>query len=152
MKLRNIICLGLPPIILLVAGVFVFGIFLIKWFWGWTIPALFPLAANNDTKIIASVISWGTAFKLSLFISALVAGYHQTQSMNLKKLLFFCFCIILVKLFWGWTIPDLFPNGVAGNLVSETISWWSAIKLSILFTLLSAVSSFKMAPRQIIKK
>lgn len=152
MKIRNILCLGLPPVIILVASVFVFGIFLIKWFWGWTIPALFPLSANADMKLIAATISWGTALKLSLFISVLVGLYHLTHEMNLKKLIFFCIGVILVKLFWAWTIPDLFPNSVKGNLIAETISWWSAIKLSILFTLLSAVSSFKMAPTQLLKK
>ena len=135
--------MGMPPILLLVAAVFVFGIFLIKWFWGWTIPALFPLAAAEN--YIAASITWGTAFKLSLFISILVALSHFTPSFNIKKLLFFFAGVILVKLFWGWTAPNLFPVGTAGNLVADSISWWSAIKLSILFTLLSAISTFKMA-------
>ena len=136
--------LGMPPILLLVAAIFVFGIFLIKWFWGWTIPALFPLAANSEQNLIAASITWGTAFKLSLFISILAGLTHLTPSFNLKKLLFFFAGAILVKLFWGWTVPGLFPNGTAGNLVADSISWWSAIKLSILFTLLSAVSSFRI--------
>lgn len=137
--------LGMPPILILAASVFVFGIFLIKWLWGWTIPALFPLAASSQMNIIAASITWGTAFKLSLFISILATLSHFTPSFSIKKLFFFFAGAILVKLFWGWTVPGLFPNGTAGNLVADSISWWSAIKLSILFTILSAVSSFKMA-------
>ena len=145
MKLRNLITLGIPPVLLLVAAVFVFGIFLIKWFWGWTIPALFPVAASSEHNLIAAAITWGTAFKLSLFIAILAALSHFTPTLSIKKMLFFLAGVILLKLFWSWTMPGLFPNATAGNLVADTISWWSAVKLSILFTLLSAVSNFKTA-------
>ena len=76
MKLKKLIFLGLPPIIVCVILTFVFGIFLIKWFWGWTIPVLFPVAVADG--IIAGAISWWTALKLSVFISILVAMSHLT--------------------------------------------------------------------------
>lgn len=148
MKIRNLICLGLPPIALLVAAVFFFGIFLIKLFWGWTIPAIFPLASSGDMNLIAAVITWGTAFKLSLFISVLVGLYHLTQGLTLKNIIFFLIGIVLVKLFWNWTMPCIFPKAVDGNLIAESISWWSAAKLSVFFTLLSSVSSFRISNKK----
>ena len=37
--------------------------------------------------------------------------------------------VILVKLLWAWTIPDLFPGAVAQGLISLDLSWLSALKL-----------------------
>jgi hypothetical protein len=71
MKLRNILMLGLPAIVLWVAAIFVLGIFLIKWFWMWTIPALFPGAVQSGA--VAAHISWWTALKLSVLVALLAA-------------------------------------------------------------------------------
>ncbi len=71
MKLRNILLLGIPGILFWVAGIFVLGIFLIKWFWMWTIPSLFPKAVENG--YVAGVISWWTALKLSVLVALLAA-------------------------------------------------------------------------------
>lgn len=69
MKLRNVFLLGLPAVVFWVAGVFVLGIFLIKWFWMWTIPALFPGAVASGA--VAAKISWWTALKLSVLVALL---------------------------------------------------------------------------------
>ena len=71
MNIRSVLFLGLPAIVLWVAGIFVLGIFLIKWFWMWTIPALFPGAVASGA--VAGVISWWTALKLSVLVALLAA-------------------------------------------------------------------------------
>ncbi|HAT72834.1 MAG TPA: hypothetical protein DCS63_08470 [Elusimicrobia bacterium] len=71
MRFRDILFLGLPSIVLWVAGIFVLGIFLIKWFWMWTIPGLFPGAVAAG--LVAAKISWWTALKLSVLVALLAA-------------------------------------------------------------------------------
>ncbi len=71
MKLRDSSLLGVPAIVLWVIAIFVLGIFLIKWFWMWTIPELFPGAvASGD---VAGIISWWTALKLAGLVALLAA-------------------------------------------------------------------------------
>jgi hypothetical protein len=71
MKLRNMLLLGIPAIVLWVAAIFVLGIFLIKWFWMWTIPELFPGAVASGA--VAAHISWWTALKLAGLVALLAA-------------------------------------------------------------------------------
>lgn len=52
----------------------------------------------------------------------------------------FIFGIFLIKWFWGWTIPEIFPGAVQQGLISSKISWWTALKLSVLFSLIAAVA------------
>ncbi|PIS46590.1 MAG: hypothetical protein COT17_07860 [Elusimicrobia bacterium CG08_land_8_20_14_0_20_51_18] len=54
--------------------------------------------------------------------------------------LIFVFGVFLIKWFWAWTIPEIFPGAVQQNLIAAKISWWTALKLSILFSLTAAVS------------
>ncbi|MFH1731885.1 MAG: hypothetical protein ABIF82_09590 [Planctomycetota bacterium] len=39
--------------------------------------------------------------------------------------------LLLVKVLWAWTIPDLFPGAVEQGLVAGTISWYTALKVAI---------------------
>ncbi len=71
MKLRNMLLLGIPAIVFWVILIFVLGIFLIKWFWMWTIPGLFPGAVAAG--MVAAKISWWTALKLSVLVALLAA-------------------------------------------------------------------------------
>ena len=71
MKLRNMLLLGIPAIVFWVILIFVLGIFLIKWFWMWTIPGLFPGAVSAG--LVAAKISWWTALKLSVLVALLAA-------------------------------------------------------------------------------
>ncbi|MDT8286510.1 MAG: hypothetical protein RQ748_05315 [Elusimicrobiales bacterium] len=71
MKMRDTLFFGVPSIILLVAAIFILGIFLIKWFWMWTIPELFPGAVASGS--VAAKISWWTALKLSVLAALLAA-------------------------------------------------------------------------------
>ena len=49
----------------------------------------------------------------------------------------FVIVLLLVKVLWAWTIPDLFPGAVQQGLVAGSISWFTALKLAILAGLLS---------------
>ena len=63
-------------------------------------------------------------------------------SMALIVVGFFVLGILMIKLIWMWTIPDLFPGAVDQGLVADRISWFVALKLSILVAVLAAVTSF----------
>lgn len=78
MKLRNILLLGLPAIVLWLGVIFVLGIFLIKLFWMWTIPGLFPGAVASGA--VAAKISWWTALKLSVLVALLAAITNISKS------------------------------------------------------------------------
>ena len=51
--------------------------------------------------------------------------------------------LLLVKLLWAWTIPDLFPGAVAQGLVAGTISWWTAFKLAIFVAVLAGLAGVR---------
>ncbi len=78
MRMRSALFFGVPSIILLVAAIFVLGIFLIKWFWMWTIPELFPGAVASGA--VAAKISWWTALKLSVLVALLAAITNISKS------------------------------------------------------------------------
>ncbi|RPJ49309.1 MAG: hypothetical protein EHM19_00555 [Candidatus Latescibacterota bacterium] len=50
----------------------------------------------------------------------------------------FIIVLLLVKLLWAWTVPDLFPGAVDQGLIAGTISWMTAIKIAIFVAILSA--------------
>jgi len=77
MKLRDLLFLGIPAVILWVIGIFILGIFLIKWFWMWTVPGLFPGAVAAG--LVAAKISWWTALKLSVLAALLAAISHVSK-------------------------------------------------------------------------
>lgn len=45
--------------------------------------------------------------------------------------------LLLLKLLWAWTVPDLFPGAVEQGLVAKEISWLAALKLSIFIAMLA---------------
>jgi len=51
--------------------------------------------------------------------------------------------LLLVKLVWSWTIPDLFPGAVAQGLVARDISWYTAFKVAIFVALLTGISGVR---------
>jgi hypothetical protein len=52
----------------------------------------------------------------------------------------FVFGLLLVKVLWGWTIPDLFPGAVEKGLVARSISWFTALKVAIFIAVLAGVA------------
>lgn len=43
----------------------------------------------------------------------------------------FVVTLLLVKLLWAWTIPDIFPGAVEQGLIAKSISWFTAFKVAI---------------------
>jgi len=46
--------------------------------------------------------------------------------------------LLLVKVLWAWTIPDLFPGAVEQGLVADSISWFTALKLALFVAVVGA--------------
>jgi len=49
----------------------------------------------------------------------------------------FVLSLFLVKLLWGWTVPDLFPGAVEQGLVARSISWLTSLKVAIFVAVLA---------------
>lgn len=52
----------------------------------------------------------------------------------------FVVVLLLLKVLWSWTIPDLFPGAVEQGLVARSISWLTAAKLAIFVAVLSGTA------------
>ena len=52
----------------------------------------------------------------------------------------FVVILLLIKVLWAWTIPDLFPGAVQQGLVTGSISWLTAAKLALFLAILSVFS------------
>ena len=48
--------------------------------------------------------------------------------------------LLIIKILWAWTIPDLFPAAVEQRLIAESLSWFTAFKLAIFVALLGALA------------
>ena len=55
----------------------------------------------------------------------------------------FVLALLLVKVLWAWTIPDLFPGAVEQGLVAKSISWLTALKVAIFLAVLAGVSGMR---------
>ena len=64
-------------------------------------------------------------------VAALVAGGMAIT------IVAFVVVLLLVKLLWAWTVPDLFPGAVEQGLVAGYISWFAAVKIAIFVAILS---------------
>lgn len=51
----------------------------------------------------------------------------------------FVVVLLLVKLLWAWTVPDLFPGAVQQGLVASEISWLAAAKIALIVAVLSGL-------------
>ena len=47
---------------------------------------------------------------------------------------------VIIKLFWGWIIPDIFPGAVEQSLITDSISWGTTFKLMIFFLFINILS------------
>lgn len=52
----------------------------------------------------------------------------------------FALMMLLVKLLWAWTIPDIFPGAVEQGLVTGSISWFTALKVAIFVAVLAGIT------------
>lgn len=48
--------------------------------------------------------------------------------------------IFIIKLLWAWTIPEIFPVACQQNLIASNISWFTAFKMSLLFSLITTIA------------
>ncbi|MEF3279605.1 MAG: hypothetical protein K6357_01375 [Elusimicrobiota bacterium] len=58
----------------------------------------------------------------------------------LLLLIFFITGIFIIKILWVWTIPEIFPGAVSQGLIVKKISWFGALKLSILFSMIATIA------------
>ena len=55
----------------------------------------------------------------------------------------FIVVLLLLKLLWAWTVPDLFPGAVQQGLVAAKISWYTAFKVAIFISVLAGVAGVR---------
>ncbi len=48
--------------------------------------------------------------------------------------------LLVVKLLWAWTIPDLFPGAVQQGLIAAQISWYTAFKVALFVAVLAGLA------------
>lgn len=53
--------------------------------------------------------------------------------------------VILVKLLWAWTIPDLFPAAVDQGLIASGLTWLAAMKATALVAIFASTGSLVAA-------
>ena len=39
--------------------------------------------------------------------------------------------LVLLKLLWAFTVPEIFPGAVEQGLITATLSWTAALKLAV---------------------
>ena len=61
--------------------------------------------------------------------------------------LVFVVVLLLLKLLWAWTVPDLFPGAVENGLVAKSISWYTAMKVAIFIAVLSGFARGRVERR-----
>ncbi len=47
--------------------------------------------------------------------------------------------LLLIKVLWAWTVPDLFPGAVSQGLIAREISWGAAVKLAIVLAVFAGL-------------
>ncbi|HUU55349.1 MAG TPA: hypothetical protein VMY87_10570 [Armatimonadota bacterium] len=52
----------------------------------------------------------------------------------------FVLVLLLVKVMWAWTVPDLFPGAVKLGLVAGEISWLAALKVALFAAVLAGMA------------
>jgi len=61
-------------------------------------------------------------------------------SIVVSIVVFFILGLLLVKLLWAWTIPDLFPVAVQRGFIAGQVSWLTALKIAIFVGLLGGLA------------
>lgn len=51
--------------------------------------------------------------------------------------------LLIVKLLWAWTIPDLFPGAVEQGLIARSISWLTSLKVAILVAVFAGIAGVR---------
>ncbi len=48
--------------------------------------------------------------------------------------------LLLIKVLWAWTIPDLFPGAVAQGLVAGSITWMTSFKVALFVAVMAGLT------------
>ena len=51
--------------------------------------------------------------------------------------------LLMVKLLWAWTIPDIFPGAVSEGLIAGSISWYTAFKIAVFVAVLAGLAGVR---------
>jgi uncharacterized membrane protein YkvI len=51
--------------------------------------------------------------------------------------------LLLVKLLWAWTIPDIFPGAVEQGLIAGSISGYTAFKIAVFVAVLAGLAGVR---------
>jgi hypothetical protein len=52
----------------------------------------------------------------------------------------FMLALLLIKLVWPWTIPDLFPGAVNQGLIAREITWYTSFKLAVFVAVMAGIA------------
>ena len=52
----------------------------------------------------------------------------------------FVLALLLIKLVWPWTIPDLFPGAVDQGLIAREITWYTSFKLAVFLAVMAGIA------------
>jgi hypothetical protein len=55
--------------------------------------------------------------------------------------------LLLIKVLWSWTVPDLFPGAVAQGLVAKDIGWLTAFKLALFVAVVAGIAGIRPSGR-----
>jgi len=61
-----------------------------------------------------------------------MAGSNRMVHLTVWGVVLFCAVAVAVKLVWIFLVPSLFPGAVSNGLVVASLSWVTAIKISII--------------------
>ena len=151
-------CLGAITLIVIMVVVSAFIVTLV---WGWVVPQVFSVAVEKG--MLPASLSILQAFKLSILFGILgLSGASSSSSVKkttydgcgeriavavISFLIWIPIAAIVIvfsawlgPLGWGWKIPDVFSGAVAQNLLPTTLSFWHAVLLNVLFSVLGLSS------------
>lgn len=52
----------------------------------------------------------------------------------------FLVALLVVRVLWAWTVPDVFPGAVDQGLVAGSIGWLTAVKIALCVAVLSGLA------------
>lgn len=55
----------------------------------------------------------------------------------------FVIALLIIKLLWAWTVPDLFPGAVEQGLVARHISWLTSFKVALFVAALAGLAGIR---------
>ncbi len=72
---------------------------------------------------------------------AIDIGAKVTDSVGvlISTVVIFVIGVILLRLLWAWTIPDLFPLAVAQGLIVADLTFLTAMRIVALVAILSSI-------------